>query len=196
MKQTLAAVILTGGKSSRMGTDKAFLPMPSASGETFISHTLSLVRHFPIVALSVAAEDEKYLPFGVMQIPDRWPEIGPMGGIASCLSALDAEAILVLACDTPLLSSALIRHLETAWAENPDAQCILPVDADGRMQPLCAIYSRKALPHFLQSIAEERYALRHVIDRLDTLPLTLDKTLADQAAANINTPEEYKRLKI
>ena len=194
MKQTLAAVILTGGKSSRMGTDKAFLPLPGCPDETFLSHTLSLVRHFPTIALSVAQKDARYDVFDCIQIVDRWPEIGPMGGIASCLSVLDADGILVLACDTPLLSSALIDRLETAWAENPDSQCILPVDADGRMQPLCAIYSRKALPHFLQSIAEERYALRHVINRLDTLSLTLDKTLADQAAANINTPEEYKRL--
>ena len=196
MKQTLAAVILTGGKSSRMGTDKAFLPLPGCPDETFLSHTLQLVRHFPTIALSVAQKDARYDVFDCIQIADCWPEIGPMGGIASCLSALDAEAILVLACDTPLLSSALIDRLETAWAENPDAQCILPVDADGRMQPLCAIYARTSLPLFLDAIAQEKYALRYVIDQLDTLPLTLDKTLADQAAANINTPEEYKRLKI
>ncbi|MBQ2651756.1 MAG: molybdenum cofactor guanylyltransferase [Clostridia bacterium] len=193
MKQ-LAAVVLTGGKSSRMGTDKAFLPMPNNPNETFLSHTLSLVRHFPVVALSVAAEDAKYDSFNCIQIPDRWPEIGPMGGIASVLSALEADAVLVLACDTPYLSPELITRLTDAFKANPDAGCICCTDADGRYQPLCAIYARSALPCFLEAIAQGKYALRYVIDQLKTIRLTLDKTLTDQAAANINTPEEYKNI--
>ncbi len=194
MTPTLAAAVLTGGKSSRMGTDKAFLPLPVCPDETFLSHTLRLVEHFSSVMLSVAVEDDKYLPFGIRQIADRWPEIGPMGGIASCLSATDADGLLVLACDTPFLSEQLIARLEATWAAHPEAECIYPTDPEGRLQPLCAIYSRKALPHFLRSISEEHYALRHVIDKLNALPLTLDETLAAQASANINTPEEYKAI--
>ena len=194
MKQ-LAAVVLTGGKSSRMGTDKAFLPIPNNPNETFLSHTLSLVDHFPVVALSVATQDTKYSAFGCMQIADRWPEIGPMGGIASALSVLDADAVLVLACDTPFLSAELIDRLTDAYRKNPDAGCICCTDTDGRFQPLCAIYARSSLPHFLEAIAHEKYALRYVIDKLETVCLTLDKSLAEQASANINTPEEYAALK-
>ena len=194
MKKTLAAAVLTGGKSSRMGTDKAFLPLPDHPGETFLSHTLRLVKHFSSVSLSVAKADDKYLPFGIRQIADRWPEIGPMGGIASVLSAADADAMLVLACDTPFLSETLIAHLEAAWTDRPEAQCIYCTDPDGRMQPLCAIYATSTLPVFLDAIDQQKYALRYVIDQLNTYPLLLDKTLASQAAANINTPEEYKAI--
>ncbi len=195
MKTDLAAVVLTGGKSSRMGTDKAFLPMPDSPTETFLSHTLSLLHNFDCIALSVAAKDEKYHPYGCLQIPDCWPEIGPMGGIASALSALDTHAVLVLACDTPFLSDALISRMTSAYAAHPDAQCICCSDIEGQIQPLCAIYAKSALPYFLESIAEERYALRHVINQLSPVLLTLDETLAAQAAANINTPEEYTAIK-
>ncbi|MBR5284786.1 MAG: molybdenum cofactor guanylyltransferase [Clostridia bacterium] len=194
MKNTLAAAVLTGGKSSRMGTDKAFLPLPDHPGETFLSHTLRLVEHFPSTFLSVAKEDDKYLPFGIQQVADHWPEIGPMGGIASCLSATDADALLILACDTPFLSETLIARLEAAWADHPDAQCIYCTDTDGRMQPLCAIYAKSALPFFLDAIERQKYALRYVIDQLNTFPLLLDAALASQAAANINTPEEYRAM--
>jgi len=195
MPRKLAAVVLTGGKSSRMGTDKAFLPMPGNADHTFLSRTVALVRHFPVVALSVAQQDAKYEVFDCIQIPDRWPEIGPMGGIASALSALDADAVLVLACDTPFLSAELIDRLAAAYKDHPHADCICCTDADGRCQPLCAIYARSALPVFLASIAQEKYALRHIMDKLETVQLTLDKTLADQAAANINTPEEYAAIR-
>lgn len=195
MKTSLAAVVLTGGKSSRMGTDKAFLPMPHDPGQTFLSHTLSLLDMFEVKVLSVAHTDEKYSAFGCLQIPDRWPEIGPMGGIASALSTLDTDAVLVLACDTPFLSQELLDRLRRAWEQHPEAGCICCADPDGQLQPLCAVYSRSALPFFLQSIEEKRYALRRVIDRLDPVLLTLDADLSAQAAANINTPEEYEKLK-
>ena len=195
MPRKLAAVVLTGGKSSRMGTDKAFLSMPGNPNETFLSHILSLVRRFPIVALSVAQQDVKYDTFNCIQIPDRWPEIGPMGGIASALSALDTDAVLVLACDTPFLSTELIDRLAAAYKIHPDAGCICCTDADGRYQPLCAIYAQSSLPVFLASIAQKKYALRSVIDKLETVQLTLDKTLIAQAAANINTPEEYAAMR-
>jgi len=185
----LTAVILTGGRSSRMGRDKALLQHPA--GGTFLSRAIALLGHLD-PHLSVGADGEKYADFGVMRIPDRWPDIGPMGGIASSLEALQ-EPILAVACDTPLLTRALIDRLTSAFEQHPEASCIC-FRTDGFVQPLCAVYTEKTLDRLRALIGQGRYALRPVVEGPEALRLTLTDEEARQVAENVNTPEEYARL--
>jgi len=160
-----------------MGQNKASLPW---RGGTLMEAVISALSRVTTHVSVVGGEPIS----GIRQIPDLWPAFGPVGGIATSLVDSPAPYSLVAACDMPALTFEFLGKL-IAQASPHDAA--IPVTEDGRQHPLCAVWSRSALPVFENAIAEGEHMLRRVIERLDWFPVEGDIA----ALANLNTPVEY-----
>jgi len=180
----LTAAILAGGKSSRMGADKALL---SFRGKPMISAVVDAARPIATELFVVVDEGQPYHALGLTTVPDVYRGRGPLGGLHAALSASRAEATLLLACDIPLVSTALLRHLAACSSDAPARV----VEIDGRIHPLCAVYDRRCLPVIEQLIADDRLAMAGLLDavRAQRVPITPDLPLyRPNLLTNINDP--------
>jgi molybdenum cofactor guanylyltransferase len=159
--------ILAGGKSSRMGRDKALLEF---GGKTNLQRTADLiaplVSRVSLVTSAPAANDAASL-FAQLKLPiiaDRWPGAGPLGGIATALASARLEWCVILACDLPYLTKDWLEYLPSK-AEESEADSIVPESARG-MEPLCAVYRSACAAKLAEAL--ERGA-RKVTDALAEL---------------------------
>ena len=178
-----AGFVLVGGKSSRMHRDKALLPW---RGTTLAQHVARIV-HEAAGSVTLIGEPALYARLGYPVRADLFAGCGPVGGIATALTLTTSEWALITGCDMPGVSAASLRRLlhETATA---GCDCIVPLGPAGP-EPLCAVYHRAALSVFEKAIAERRFKLRDIVDRLRTRTVP---GLDPENFANLNTPEEFQ----
>jgi len=190
MEPNLTGFVLAGGKSTRMGRDKAAL---SLHGRTLLETAL-------IAAKAVAGEVFILGPAGLYSsygptLADIFPGCGPLGGIHAALSSSRTQFNLVIAVDTPFLSPELLEYIaERALASG--AMVTAP-EIDSYPQPLCAVYSRSFLPVAEQALREGNYKITPLFPREATL-LISEAELAGFAFTaemfeNLNTPQDLER---
>jgi molybdenum cofactor guanylyltransferase len=131
----LSVFVLAGGKSTRMGSDKAFL---QHNGRTLLDRSLAVARSISEDVWIVGSK-QKFSAYGRV-VEDIFPERGPLGGIHAALLASQNDLNLMLAVDMPLVSSAFLGYFVSV-ARASDVMAVIP-RAEGRLQPLCAIYRR------------------------------------------------------
>jgi len=181
--------ILVGGKSTRMGEDKAAL---SFDGRTSIQRTAAEMA--PVtsrVRLVGARQDQGRSP--LENVPDIHRHWGALGGIHAALIACRSPWALVVACDLPFLTTELFGRLESLRADPLDA--IVPVQPDERPQPLCAIYRRDTcLSHAERLIEREEHTPRVLLAAVNTRWVQFaeleDLPGADHFFFNMNTPAD------
>ena len=125
--------ILLGGASSRMGTDKAGLDL---GGKQFVERIANALTHVANRISVVGAKDSKndwHLP----NVPDVYAKWGALGGLHAGLASCTADWAAIVACDLPFVSGELFVRLANL-RENFDS--VVPIQDDGRLQPLCALY--------------------------------------------------------
>ena len=186
----LAGAVLAGGRSRRMGKDKALL---SLGGVPLIQLLLERLRpHADPVAI-IAASAEHYGEFGVPVLGDLHPGCGPLGGIHTALRQLDARETFILPCDTPFVSHELIAYI----AEFPSDTPARVAHMDGRLHPLCGVYSPACLPAIEDALAAGRLALRELLASVGAtvVPITPDLPFySGQLLANLNDPAALSAL--
>jgi molybdopterin-guanine dinucleotide biosynthesis protein A len=186
----VTAFILAGGKSARMGVDKAFVDF---DGRTLLARVLDVARSVTS-DVRIVGSHEKFGAFAPV-VEDVFRECGPLGGIHAALRASPAELNLMLAVDTPFVPELLLRYLIDHARSTPEARVVVP-RAGGRWQPLCAIYRRD-----FADAAEN--ALRAGCNRIDPLfdvvkTLVIEEEELTGAAfspaifRNLNTVEELE----
>lgn len=135
--------ILAGGKSSRMGRDKAFLEI---GGKTFIENAFEVLKPNCEKVTTVLNSDQKHfiekLPRETACIFDIYENRGALGGIHAALKDCETEFAIILACDMPFVTGKLIENL-TKIALSENFAAIVPRQTDERPQPLCAVYRAK-----------------------------------------------------
>jgi len=181
-----AGYVLTGGRSSRMGRDKALLPF---RGTTLAGHVARQVSRAAGSAVFVG-NPQSYEQLGFPVIPDVYPGEGPLGGILTALSHTAAEWNLIAACDMPGISREFLRSLLIA-AKAFEADALIPVNpVSGLAEPLCAVYRREARGPIEAAFGR---GVRKVIDALhsDRLRLVGIKPSVVASFQNVNTPEEW-----
>ena len=181
------AVLLCGGKSRRMGRDKAQLIWKGKTFTELIAQELSV---FEERLFSVGAPRAP-LPPPWRFVADVYLDCGPMGGLHAALSACRSPYLAAVSCDLPLLEAALPLHLASLIPGGWDA--VVPVTPDGRMHPLCAVY-RKELAALLE--ARLLAGNRRLMDALSACrlrPVPVDGAFA-RMLTNVNTPEDYQAL--
>jgi molybdopterin-guanine dinucleotide biosynthesis protein A len=190
-KSQLAAFVLAGGKSSRMGRDKAALLL---NGRTLLQHALATLREITS-NVSILGSPQTYGDQGAPVIADIVPECGPLGGIHAALTQTKADFNLIIAVDTPFLSVDFLKFL-SARAVASRAVVTTPEIA-GYTQPLCAVYSRQFLPIAAQALKSGNYKIVPLFPADGTLKIP-DSEMAQFAFTpemfdNLNTPEDMER---
>ncbi|HVH88576.1 MAG TPA: molybdenum cofactor guanylyltransferase [Terriglobales bacterium] len=217
-RSDLTGFILAGGRSRRMGEDKAQL---SWQGGTFLTHAIAVMRQVSSQVCVVGGTETGRL--GALQ--DNHPGRGPLGGIQTALHHTQTDWNLMLAVDMPLVSSGLLEFI----ASRCDTQSLVVVPrvrsqnraqlngaspADGAsqshellLQPLCAAYHRRLLPYIDRALSKDELSIHRLLERLRAGMMKEDSRavrLIDEqelAAAgfcaemllNVNTPEDLER---
>jgi len=184
----VTGVILAGGNSSRMKSNKALLPF---QGELFIERIYrQLASIFPDIIL-VTNTPELYSFLPCPTVADIFPGRGSLAGIHAGLSNSKTPYIFAVACDMPLLNTALIRRLV---ASIHDQDIVIPEGSEG-LEPLHAIYGKEALPVMEEALARSRVKIVDCCERLRSTILARDVVAEIDpeflSFRNINTPEEY-----
>ncbi|MCD8376592.1 MAG: molybdenum cofactor guanylyltransferase [Oscillospiraceae bacterium] len=184
-----AAVILAGGKSSRMGRDKAMLPFGE---ETMLSHLVGLYRPwFDLTAVSLNTPG-RFQTYGALEVVDRHPGDGPLAGLEAAFLDTGADVIFLTATDLPFGDPALARLLLERLGEH-DA-CL--IRHNGRAETLFAVYSCACLPTVRRALERGRRSMFHVLEQVDALELSPQELPGfdlDHILRNVNDPEEYRR---
>src|SRR6266542_4169529 len=136
----LSAVILAGGNSRRMGTDKALIVL---QGRPLIGTIVDRVRLLTDEIWISANDQFKYRFLGLPVIEDVYPGQGPLAGLHSGMRHTGRPLVLLLACDLPRVGEPLLRNLV---ANLGDSDAVIPRTADGRFHPLCGLYRKTCLP--------------------------------------------------
>ncbi len=185
--EDLSAYILAGGKSTRMGTDKAFVLL---DGRTLLARMLDLARQLTS-NVHIIGDPANFAPFAPT-IADVFPGCGPLGGVHAALRSSRTDLSLILAVDVPFVSLALLDYL-ISRAKNSNANVTL-ARAAGGFQPVCAVYRRS-----FADAAEN--ALRGGHYKIDTLFTPTSTQVIEEAELqahgfsprsfrNLNTPED------
>ncbi len=173
-----------------MSEDKAALQV---GGESLLLRVAHLIQEITPELAIIGPPERALLAPGFAVIPDRWPNCGPLGGIATALHAISAEVLLVVGCDMPFLNSALLRSLITL-APAYDA---VVVRLDGREHPLHAVYRQTALPILEQQLASGDLRVRELLKRMQVRyveGLELERFDPTHLSVfNANTPEEWQQ---
>jgi len=188
----LSAIILAGGKSTRMGRDKALLEF---NGKTIIRYLVDELGTVADQVVISANEPERFCDLGVAVVADIHKGLGSLAGLHTGLWFVDAERAFVCACDMPLLTSDIVRRMSGI---DPAADVVVP-KVDGFYEPLCAVYSKRCLSHIEADIARgERRIIsfyRHVKVR-DVGPQHFPEDPGMRFLTNINTPQDLENLNI
>ena len=180
-----SAVILAGGRSRRMGRDKALLPFGGDSTLAEYQYR-RLKRLFAHVYLS--AKSDKF-PFDAPLIADEAPESSPMIALASILRHTSEEGVLLLGVDMPFVPDKLIRRLLREADAHPEAEIVAARSPHGP-EPLCALYRRSLLPRVDTMIASGTHRLRTLLENSETRYVPVDNS---ESLSNLNRPEEYEK---
>jgi molybdopterin-guanine dinucleotide biosynthesis protein A len=186
----ITGVVLAGGRSRRMGRDKALLEW---KGKPLIQHATDILKQLCTrVVVSANKDDYNFTACEVWH--DEWDVQAPMTGIFSCLRRSQDEWIMVLSCDMPLVDPRLFQSL---LSFSPGYDVVVPVHEGGIIEPLCGLYSKRALPQLEQNLHRQSYSLIQFIlsgnSRLMETGPELDFFRADMFL-NVNTKDNFDLL--
>ena len=186
-----AAVLLAGGRSRRMGRDKALLPL--ADGQVLWQRQLAVLASLRPAELFISGPEREGLPASVTRLEDATPGLGPLGGIAAALSAMRSTRLVVLAVDLPWMTAGFLGRL---LGDDPDASAPrgrVPQMDDGFFEPLAAVYPRDALVMANEQLRTADRSLQSFVRRLVEARLVAAYPITDDERplfANWNRPED------
>lgn len=185
-KKDITGIILAGGKSSRMGTDKGFLKL---NNKAFIEYSIEALQ--PLVSqMLIISNNPDYDVFGLKRVDDLIKDAGPLAGIYSGLKHSKTEYNLVLSCDIPLIKKEVLEKLIDAEDGNFD---IIQIESNGKSMPLIALYKKSCETTFYKLLQNDERRLHVAINHCKVKNIVLNAE-SDLYTTNINTPEELKTI--
>lgn len=189
-KKKITGIVLAGGKSFRMGSDKGIVNL---NGKKFIEHILEAV--LPNVnEVLIIANNDNYNNLGYKVIKDKIKDCGPLGGIYTGLMNSQTENNIVVSCDIPFINSDLIKYI----IENTsNADITVPV-YKGNIEPLCAVYTKRTADQIYNLIMNKDLKIQNILKYFITKEIFITKMQEfynDKLFVNINTPEELEQQK-
>ncbi len=181
---SLATGIIAGGKSTRMGKDKAMLLFKE---QTLLQHAIDLLK--PFGNQLYVSSNVKYTDLKVALVSDVIKDIGPIGGIYSLLKEMKTKKLLLTAVDTPLLTPEIIQYLLDNYDKKAEITALKTTDG---LQMLVGIYDKSLVPIIEKQIAKGDYKLAHLIANAKTQ--ILDATRFSERFVNVNTKNEFIKI--
>jgi molybdenum cofactor guanylyltransferase len=188
---SITGIILAGGKSSRIGSDKGLLEL---NGRKLVEIAIGNLSKL-CGRILISANSEAYSHLGYEVIPDSYRDIGPMGGIYSTLSKSTTEYNLVLSVDLPFVNFGLLQYL-TEKVLGYDAA--VPWSGNEHYEPLCACYNRSILPRMEEYIGKGNFKLPDLFSVIRLNPLIIDEQLLFFESSlffNLNTMDDLASAK-
>ena len=192
------AFILVGGQSSRMGSDKSQLAF---HGQTGVERIAAALRAISSGIRLVGSHDRRDVSV-FENVPDTHERWGALGGIHAALDACRAEWAVIVACDLPLVTSAFFSRLGglTGQVQPQPLDAIVPIQPDGRPQPLSAFYRRESCLKAAERLITAgehtpRALLANVLTRWVEFGEISDLPDAEHFFLNVNAPRDYERAK-
>jgi molybdopterin-guanine dinucleotide biosynthesis protein A len=191
-REDIQGFVLAGGKSSRMGQDKARL---ERAGKPLVLRAAEILRPF-VREVTLLGPPERYSDLGLPVLADQRPEQGPLAAVCTGLLHSTAEWNVFLACDLPLLSSRFLQLLVERIRDS-QSDAVVPRTEDG-WQPLCAAYHSRCCPAFVRALQENRRSLIGLFEEIQVEAITPGEMAAAglraEEFANMNTPEDWARI--
>lgn len=182
-----SAVILAGGKSSRMGKNKAELEL---DGMTFAEYQVKKLCEMGFRDIMLSGYDKPVS--GARNVPDIYPGKGPLGGIYAGLKAAENESCFVVSVDTPLCPRDTVMALIEAHAAGKSPITVL--EHDGRAEPLIGVYSRGLCGTAENILQTDRTSVKRLFDIAGFSTCVYTGDYAD--IQSCNTPTEYEKMKL
>lgn len=184
INSSITGIVLAGGKSSRIGSDKGFLML---DGKCFMEHIINSLK--PLVSdILIVSDNPNYDVFGHKRIEDVIKDSGPVAGIYSGLCASETAYNLVLSCDVPLIKTEILVKLIEAIDDTSE---VIQVESNNRMMPLIALYKKATTDVFKNALDNDERRLQIVLNLLKTKNILLESHEI-YTTINVNTPNELK----
>lgn len=193
----MTGIILVGGKSKRMGQDKAFM---SVGGKQVFRRILDVFETLFDEILIVTNKEGRFAEYGYPEIVDLIPDSGPMGGIYTGLSSAKSGNVFAASCDLPFIHPEPVR---TIINESGKYDIVVP-EISGRLHPLHAAYSKRCMPYIIKRLENKEMNITRFINEMyeagESRELTVRKVqmielsseeMWHQTVYNMNTPEEW-----
>lgn len=181
----IPCVIVAGGRSSRMGSDKALLPF--GSFETLTQYQLDKHKN-SFTSLHVSCKTKNKFDFEASFIEDQFEVSSPLVALYSILKEFNTP-VCILSVDTPFIDVRVFEKLFTCREEN---DAVIARSPYGSHQ-LCAIYSPKILSVLKKQIEEDNHKIRNLLDKIKTKYVDFK---SDELFSNLNHPDEYEKAKV
>ena len=183
-RKNITAIILAGGKSSRMGTDKGLVDF---NGQEMITYVL---QHVKVVAndVLIISNHTGYEKFGYPVCEDIHKNQGPLGGIHAGLLNSKTAWNLVIGCDLPFVTKEFLAFLVSSIAEG---DALVPIH-DSFAEPLCALYHQSSFPKIESLLLKQELKMQTVVKELDTIFIEVPTEIFNSTIIfrNINRPED------
>ncbi len=186
----ITIAIQAGGRSSRMGRDKALLPL---GGKPLIEHVLQRVAGLGDEVLITTNQPDDYAFLGLRMVGDRQPGAGALDGLLTALEAARGDRVLLLACDMPFVSRPLLDHMVGI---DSDAEVVIP-RRGGRLQPLHAIYAASCAAFVREALKAGEKRMISFFPSVETS--IVEQEILDQydpkglSFFNVNTPDDLEQ---
>ena len=192
MKLPFTAALLAGGKSRRMGRDKAFLRVEwEGISVPLWERQLSILKAVAPAELVVSGPRKQGYPASVGVLVDEWADAGPLGGIATALNRSHHSLLLVLAIDLPRVQPGFLQKL---LARCETERGVVPM-LNNRFEPLVAVYPKAAHGLAMTQLKQGDYVVQHFVDKLvqNRLVTCFEVERDEQEQLeNWNTPEDLR----
>jgi molybdenum cofactor guanylyltransferase len=189
----VTGVVLAGGRSSRMGSDKAALVL---DGRPLLARVVERLRLALGSVIVIGPERLAALQPGAPIIPDARPGLGPLGGLATALETAQTDWVFLVACDMPFIQPALVRYMATlALAASEDEA--VAIRSPGGLEPLHAAYRRGVTPVIARTFAAPHPSMRGLLRHLRVIEVAPEAIARFDphglSTFNANTEEDWRR---
>lgn len=187
----MSVIILSGGKSSRMGSNKAFLKL---KGKPFIEHQIEMLKEIFDEIIISANTPSEYEHLDLPIIKDIYPKKGPLGGIYTGLMNSNNLYTFMLACDMPFVNMELIKHLKSLIN---DFDVVVP-KSDRGFEPLHAFYSKNCIGPIKKQLEADNLRIISFFPDVNVKVVEMNSLTSSEgfkdSIKNLNTKEEYESI--
>jgi molybdopterin-guanine dinucleotide biosynthesis protein A len=185
-EKQITGIILAGGKSTRMGTDKGLI---SYKNKTFVEHIISAIQPF-VDEIIIISNLNSYDKFELKRYDDLIKNAGPLAGIYTGLHYSHTENNLVVSCDVPLINKKILQKL---IAQINNTSEVIQLKSKDKNMPLIAIYKKKCEAIFLEELKQEQRKVQKAIKKCKVNTVLID-TVLEKYTTNINTKNDLDLL--
>ncbi len=187
IKKEISGFVLAGGKSSRMGKDKGLIDF---NGKQMIEYSIQALKEV-CSSIYIISNNTDYNSFGYPVLSDLVKEKGPLAGICTALSISKTDLNVMVTCDSPYISSALLSHL---LEQSKGYEAVVP-SYKAKLYPLTAVYTKACYATLSKRLAEDKLAVKSALEFVKTKQVQLSTELPffdEKMMANMNTLKELE----